>query len=213
MGIRGDVTVQMDDCLGRLRAALNENGYGDCLFIFSSDNGPVINDGYFDGSIRDCKGHNPVAPMSAGTWRDGKLTGGKYGIMEGSTRVPFIVCWPGHTPTGTESPALMSQVDLARTLVQLAGAEVPVGALPDSRDMLNALLGKDTVGAPFIVESDNGRTQAIRQNKYKAYQRGKQHHLYDLEKDLQEKNNLKEKQSSIYRSLILKLSDYTHKSL
>ena len=100
MGIRGDVTVQMDDCLGRVRAALNENGYQDCLFIFSSDNGPVINDGYFDGSIRDCKGHNPVYPMNAGKWRDGKLSGGKYGIMEGSTRVPFIVCWPGHIPQG-----------------------------------------------------------------------------------------------------------------
>ena len=114
MGIRGDVTVQMDDCLGRLRTALTENGYEDCLFIFSSDNGPVINDGYFDGSIRDCKGHNPVAPMGTGAWRNGKLDGGKYGIMEGSTRVPFIVSWPGHTPQGSTSAAL-------RTCYRLAG--------------------------------------------------------------------------------------------
>ncbi len=189
MGIRGDVTIQMDDCLGRLRTALTEHGYSDCLFIFSSDNGPVINDGYFDGSIRDCKGHNPVAPMSAGKWRDGKLTGGKYGIMEGSTRVPFIVSWPGHTTRG-DSAALVSQVDIARTLAELAGVDVPAGAMPDSRNQLPALLGRDTKGAPYIVESNNGGILALRCGKYKYYQQGKTEHLYDLSDDLQEKNNI-----------------------
>ncbi len=189
MGIRGDVTLQMDDCLGRLRAALTEHGYSDCLFIFSSDNGPVINDGYFDGSIRDCKGHNPVAPMNAGKWRDGKLAGGKYGIMEGSTRVPFIVSWPGHTGQG-DSAALVSQVDLARSLAELAGAAVPTGALPDSRNQLPALLGQDTVGAPHIIESNNGGILALRSGSYKYYRQGKVEHLYDLSTDLQERRNL-----------------------
>ncbi|MBQ2378760.1 MAG: sulfatase-like hydrolase/transferase [Akkermansia sp.] len=189
MGIRGDVTLQMDDCLGRLRAALTKHGYSDCLFIFSSDNGPVINDGYFDGSIRDCKGHNPVAPMNAGKWRDGKLTGGKYGIMEGSTRVPFIVSWPGHTGRG-DSSALVSQVDLARSLATLAGADVPAGALRDSRDQLPALLGQDAVGAPHIIESNNGGILALRSGSYKYYRQGKVEHLYDLSTDLQERRNL-----------------------
>ena len=189
MGIRGDVTLQMDDCLGRLRAALTKHGYSDCLFIFSSDNGPVINDGYFDGSIRDCKGHNPVAPMNAGKWRDGKLAGGKYGIMEGSTRVPFIVSWPGHTGQG-DSAALVSQVDLARSLATLAGADVPAGALRDSRDQLPALLGQDTVGAPHIIESNNGGILALRSGSYKYYRQGKVEHLYDLSTDLQERRNL-----------------------
>ena len=189
MGIRGDVTLQMDDSLGRLRAALTEHGYSDCLFIFSSDNGPVINDGYFDGSIRDCKGHNPVAPMSAGKWRDGKLTGGKYGIMEGSTRVPFIVNWPGHTRIG-DSSALISQVDLARSLANLVGAEIPNNALPDSRDQLPALLGSDPVGAPHIIESNNGGTLALRCGNFKYYRVGNTDHLYDLSSDLQEQHNL-----------------------
>lgn len=189
MGIRGDVTLQMDDCLGRLRAALTEHGYSDCLFIFSSDNGPVINDGYFDGSIRDCKGHNPVAPMSAGKWRDGKLAGGKYGIMEGSTRVPFIVSWPGHTGKG-DSAALVSQIDLARTLAELAGVTIPDGALSDSRNQLPALLGQDSTGAPHIVESNNGGILALRRGNYKYYQQGKTEYLYDLSNDLQEKNNI-----------------------
>ncbi len=200
MGIRGDVTLQMDDCLGRLRAALTEHGYSDCLFIFSSDNGPVINDGYFDGSIRDCKGHNPVAPMSAGKWRDGKLTGGKYGIMEGSTRVPFIVCWPGHTGTG-DSGALISQVDLARTLSDLAGADIPADALPDSRNLLPALLGQESAGAPYIVESNNGGTLALRCGSYKYYRSGKIEHLYNLSVDLQEQHNIAAEQPELTKQL------------
>lgn len=200
MGIRGDVTIQMDDCLGRLRAALTEHGYGDCLFIFSSDNGPVINDGYFDGSIRDCKGHNPVAPMSAGKWHDGKLTGGKYGIMEGSTRVPFIVCWPGHTGSG-DSPALISQIDLARTLAELAGATVPTGALPDSQSRLPALLGLDSTGAPHIIESNNGGTLALRCGNYKYYRRGHTEHLYDLSDDLLEHHNIAPKHPELTQKL------------
>ncbi len=208
MGIRGDVTVQMDDCLGRLRAALTEHGYSDCLFIFSSDNGPVINDGYWDGSIRDCAGHNPVAPMSAGTWRDGKLTGGKYGIMEGSTRVPFIVSWPGRTGTG-DCPALISQVDLARTLATLAGATIPEGALPDSRNLLPSLLGQDATGAPHIIESNNGGMLALRRGPYKYYRRGRTDHLYDLSTDLQEQRNIAPQHPEIVQEMQQQLRELT----
>ncbi len=214
MGIRGDVTIQMDDCLGRLRRALTEHGYGDCLFIFSSDNGPVINDGYFDGSIRDCKGHNPVHPMSAGRWHSGLLSGGKYGIMEGSTRVPFIVSWPGHTVTGT-SAALFSQIDLARTLVELVGCEIPAGALPDSRNQLSALLGTDLTGAPYIIESNNGRTLALRCGQYKYYCDGKKEHLYDLASDLKEQHNLAPEQPELtarMRALLLQCKAEREKS-
>lgn len=208
MGIRGDVTLQMDDCLGRLRQALNKYGYSDCLFIFSSDNGPVINDGYLDGSIRDCRGHNPVAPMNAGQWRDGRLSGGKYGLMEGSTRVPFIVSWPGHTERG-DSSALVSQIDLARSLAELAGAIVPEGALPDSRNQLPALLGKDRTGAPHIIESANGRPKALRCGQYKYYRRAKKEHLYDLSNDLQERSNIAQQHPDIAARMNRLLTELT----
>lgn len=201
MGIRGDVTVQMDDCLGRLRSALTENGYADCLFIFSSDNGPVINDGYWDGSIRDCKGHNPVAPMGMGAVKNGKLAGGKYGIMEGSTRVPFIVSWPGHTPQGETTPALISQIDLARTLADLVDAEVPSTDLPDSRNVLSALLGKEKDGAPHIVEQGHGNVLAIRKGKYKYYRKGNTEHLYDLSTDITESHNLAPQHPQLVKEL------------
>ena len=181
LGIRGDVTLQMDDCLGRIRAALAESGYDDCLFIFTSDNGPVISDGYLDNADVDCKGHNPAAPYS----------GGKYGILEGGTRMPFIVCWPGHVPAGKQSAALMSQVDLSRTLAAIAGVDVPAGALPDSESHPAALLGQDAAGRGEIVESGGG-TLALRQGSWKLVmgRNNQPDRLYDLANDIQEKQDV-----------------------
>ncbi len=180
LGIRGDVTVQMDDCLGRLRAALAENGYDDCLFIFSSDNGPVIADGYEDGAKQDCAGHNPAAPY----------TGGKYTIKEGGTRMPFIVSWPGHVPAGQTSKALFSQIDLGRTLAAIVGVDVPEGSMPDSQAHPAALLGQDlTGGRADLVECGGGRL-ALRQGDWKFISGPKGGQLYNLAEDIEEKNDV-----------------------
>ncbi len=182
LGIRGDVTVQMDDSLGRLRAALREAGYKDeeCLIIFSSDNGPVISDGYEDGARKDCAGHDPAKPYR----------GGKYGLCEGGTRMPFIVHWPGQVAPGW-SKALMSQVDLGRTLATLVGAEglIPAGDMPDSESQLPALLGQDATGRTELVEQGLGDRLALRVGNYK-YIPGKQPLLYDLATDIAEQRNI-----------------------
>ncbi len=182
LGIRGDVTVQMDDSLGRIRAALSEAGYAeeDCLIIFTSDNGPVISDGYEDGARRDCAGHNPAAPWS----------GGKYGLYEGGTRLPFIVHWPGQVKPG-RSAALMSQADLARTLATLVGVEeqIPAGELMDSQSQLPALLGHSPTGRHELVVQNVGTALALRMGQYK-YIPGRQPQLYDLATDPAEQHNL-----------------------
>ncbi len=183
LGIRGDVTVQMDDSLGRLRAALSEAGYREeeCLIIFTSDNGPVISDGYEDGARRDCAGHDPAAPYS----------GGKYGLKEGGTRLPFIVHWPGQVAPG-RSNALMSQVDLARTLATLVGVEgqIAEGDLPDSRSHLPALLGRPGAsGRTELVEQGLGSQLALRSGQYK-YIPGREPQLYDLSVDIAEEHNI-----------------------
>lgn len=179
LGIRGDATVQMDDNIGILCRALQDAGYGDnTLFIFTSDNGPVISDGYLDGSDDDCKGHTPAAPYS----------GGKYGIKEGGTRVPFIVHWPAVIKAG-RSHALISHVDLARSLAQLVNAKIPEQQLPDSLAQLPALLGKDLIGRHYLVEQAHGNRLALRQGVFK-YIPGKNAQLYHLETDKHETHNL-----------------------
>ncbi len=197
LGIRGDVTVQMDDSLGRLRAALREAGYKDeeCLIIFTSDNGPVISDGYEDGAREACAKHDPAKPYR----------GGKYSLYEGGTRLPFIVHWPGQVKPGWSS-ALMSQVDLGRTLATLVGAEqlIPEGDMPDSESQLPALLGHSGTGRTELIEQNVGYDLALRQGNYK-YIPGKKPQLYDLSTDIGEKKNIAEAKPDIVERMEARL--------
>src|SRR5690606_12071279 len=84
MGPRGDVIAEADWCVGEFMKTLEEEGILDnTLIIFTSDNGPVINDGYYDDAVEKLGDHKPAGP----------LRGGKYSLFEAGTRVPFIVHW------------------------------------------------------------------------------------------------------------------------
>lgn len=49
----------------------------------------------------------------------------KRWMYEESFRTPFIIRWPGRVPAGTESGLLIQNIDLAPTLLDLAGIEAP----------------------------------------------------------------------------------------
>lgn len=81
MGPRGDVIVEADWSVGEFIKTLNEEGLlENTLIVFISDNGPVLNDGYFDNADLKNGSHSPA----------GDLRGGKYSLFEVGTRVPFI---------------------------------------------------------------------------------------------------------------------------
>ena len=84
MGPRGDVIVEADWCIGQLLSTLEQEGLLDnTLILLSSDNGPVLNDGYYDDAVEKLGDHTPAGP----------LRGGKYSLFEAGTRVPFISYW------------------------------------------------------------------------------------------------------------------------
>lgn len=146
MGPRGDVIVQLDWAVGQVVETLDRLHLTEkTLIIFSSDNGPVIDDGYQDGAVVKLGAHLPAGP----------LRGGKYSIYEGGTRVPFIVHWPGRVKPG-ESPALLGHQDLVATLAALTQQALPAGAAPDSLNLLPALLGDRPEGREQLVEYANG---------------------------------------------------------
>ena len=161
LGYRGDSMVEFDWVTGELLAALDQLGLSDnTIVIFSSDNGPTYNDGYDDGTTVLCsQGENDRGHDASGIWR-----GGKYQIFEGGTRVPLIIRWPGRIQPGT-SDAMVNQIDLMASFAELLDVELPEGSAVDSRNTLEAFLGRDPKGQEWMIEESFGL--ALRRNEWK----------------------------------------------
>ncbi len=205
VGLRGDTVHELDWVVGDVIRVLEELGIREeTMIIFSSDNGPVLFDGYEDGALEDHNGHDP----------NGGFRGGKYIAYEGGTRLPFILSWPGGAEQGIVSDALISQVDLLASFASLTGTDLSGYGHLDSRDMLDALTGQDFQGNEFIVQQSSDGL-AIRKGPWKyiepgsrtawAYNRhnlgntplnieplGDEEYLFNLEDDPRETTNLAE---------------------
>ena len=192
LGPRGDAIVEADWCLGELKKALEAEGIlENTLIIFSSDNGPVLNDGYYDDSDVKNGDHTPWGPFR----------GGKYSLFEAGTHVPFFTYWKGKIQAGV-SDAMVSQLDLLSSLAQLVGSEVRTD---DSLPLMDLLIGKSDHGRDELVIEATSRTAfkkgdwvmippyngpavnekvQIELGNYSDFQ------LYNLAKDIGQKNNL-----------------------
>jgi len=158
MGPRGDAIAQVDWCTGEILKTLSELQLDKkTLIIFSSDNGPVLDDGYSDQAVELIGDHKP----------SGLFRGGKYSAFEAGTRMPTIVYWPGVVQPGV-SNALVSQVDLYASFAKLAGQTVAPGDAPDSQDFLDTWLGKSDKGRDVMLEE--AFTFAVRAGDWKYIQ-------------------------------------------
>jgi len=155
LGIRGDDIAQMDWTTGEVMKKLDQLGLSkNTLIIFTSDNGPVLNDGYDDKAEEMVGSHRP----------SGLFKGGKYSAYEAGTRVPTIVIWPGKVKPGI-SNSLVNQVDLFASLANLTAQKLKSSDAPDSYDMLDAWLGKLTKGRETMLEE--AFTLALRNGDWK----------------------------------------------
>ena len=194
MGPRGDALLQFDWTVGEIMGALEKAGIAEnTLIVLSSDNGPVVDDGYADRAVELLGEHRPWGPFR----------GGKYSIFEAGTRVPMIVSWPAQVKPGV-SDALVSQIDLYASMASLMGKPLEEGAGPDSRDHLDAFLGKDLKGRDYVVEVAGSLSVSDGEWKYIAPSNGaayakltnielgnsKEEQLYNLKQDIGEKKNL-----------------------
>lgn len=194
LGYRGDAILQIDWTVGEILKQLDQLGLSkNTMVIFSSDNGPVLNDGYADEAVTKLNGHTPAGP----------LRGGKYSVFEGGTRVPFIIRWPQKIRPKI-SPALICQIDLIASFSKLLNQVIPAGNATDSENLLNAFLGKTDHGRSVLVEQ--GGTLAIIEDNWKYIMPSNRAsfnkltdietgnlpaaQLYNLKEDIGEKNNL-----------------------
>jgi arylsulfatase A-like enzyme len=200
MGPRGDAIVQADWCVGEVLNALDRLKLTDStLVIFTSDNGPVIDDGYQDDAVAKLGSHRPAGPFR----------GGKYSHFEAGTRVPFIVRWPQRLKGGV-SDALVSQVDLMASLASWTGQKLAPSDGPDSFDLMSVFLGQSRNGRGHLIEQAGGLALRVGQWKYiEASKRPKINaetntelgndsvaQLFDLAADPGESRNVAEQQPS-----------------
>ncbi len=206
MGPRGDAIMQADWCVGQVLDKLQSLGLAEnTLVILSSDNGPVIDDGYRDDAVEKLGSHRPSGP----------LRGGKYSKFEAGTRVPFLVRWPGKIQPGI-SDALLSQVDLFATFAKLTGGKFPQDTAGDSQELSASLLGQSTQGRSSIV-LQGINTLALRRDQWKFIPGSQgaaknpstntelgnhpQPQLYDLQKDIAESKNVAAEHPDVIASL------------
>jgi arylsulfatase A-like enzyme len=198
MGARGDAIVEFDAAVGELldtldRLKLTEN----TLVIVSSDNGPVLDDGYQDDAVENLGGHKPA----------GALRGGKGTLWEGATRLPFIVSWPGRIRPGV-SNALVCQVDLCASFAALVGVDLGRDDAPDSFNVLPSLLGDSKTGRDHLVEHA-GRL-ALRQGEWKLIGTDNKNPsvvLYNLTNDPTETTNVAEQNPDVTARLTERLNE------
>ena len=194
MGPRGDAIVEADWSIGELyRTLQNEDLLDNTLIIFSSDNGPVLNDGYYDDAVEKIGDHNP----------SGGLRGGKYSLFEAGTRVPFITYWKGKIKPGV-SNEIISQVDLFNSISVLVGAKYKS---TDGNDFSRLLINNKGKGRDELIIEASTRTAyrkgdwvmippykgpAVSKNVNIELGNSLDFMLYNLKEDPSQKNNLSE---------------------
>ena len=204
MGPRGDVILEADYCVGEIIKTLKEEGvFDNTLIVFSSDNGPVLNDGYFDDAVEKLGNHIPNGP----------LRGGKYSLLEAGTRVPFFTYWKGQIMP-LVSDALVCQIDLLESIAKLVNVDVKS---TDSQELLDVFTGKSAKGRTNLVIEANTKT-AFRQGDWMMIPpysgdaileevniemgNDKEYQLYNLKKDIGQKNNLAKDQPKKLKELM-----------
>jgi len=199
MGPRGDAIVECDWSVGQVLKTLDDLHITEnTLVIFTSDNGPVVDDGYQDEAVEKLGAHKPAGP----------LRGGKSTVWEGGTREPFIARWPNHIAAGKTSDALICQIDLLASLAAFTNQKLPPNAAPDSQNVLPALLGQSNHGRDELVEQ--ARVLALRQANWKYIEPASPNdkpQLYNLADDLAEQKNLARSNSQKLNQLQARLDE------
>lgn len=190
----------MDKSLGDIIRKLDELGVAeDTLVIFFSDNGSAWS---ANGPFRDKKGSR----------------------FEGGLRVPLIVAWAKPNPDNLLQQALpipadsvdhniVTCVDMMPTLLKVAGARIPEGAVIDGFDVRPYFTGKAGAHRPaeflthFPHRHRNTLFSTYREKNWKVIYNygGGKWELYDLDDDPFEKKNLFGANPEFSRSIATKM--------
>ncbi|MGB7345154.1 MAG: sulfatase-like hydrolase/transferase [Pirellulaceae bacterium] len=190
----------VDDGVGLVMKTLADNDLTkETLVFYIGDNGAPL------------KIHKLDAPGGGPGW-DGSLNdplnGEKGMLSEGGMHTPFVVSWPGKIPAGQEYPHPISALDVAATAAAIAGIETKSGDL-DGVNLIPFLSGENSAAPHEALMWRWISQSAIREGNWKLLRGGPREYLYNLEVDLEEKNNLAAKYPDIANRLRGKLEQWS----
>jgi len=168
-GLLGDVMEEIDDSVGRVLAAINEEGISkNTLIIFSSDNGPWL-------MFKNTEAHKKYGEARMHVGNAYPFRDGKGSTWEGGHRVPGIFYWPGVIEPVTVEQSPISTLDILPTLFELIGADIPTDRTIDGRDIRSYLAPMHFNGKVnpfnFIYSYYDNKGSAIRQGPWKMHWR------------------------------------------
>lgn len=179
------VVNAMDDAMGRILAALDQQGLRDnTLVLFFSDNG---------GDRREGGNNDP-------------LRAGKGSFFEGGIRTPCVMRWPGHLAAGTVSQQMVAVQDMYPTLAAAVGVPVKDAPTLDGRNLWEPLRsGQRLDRGPFIIA---GTDFALFDGDWKLIETAEgKRSLFQIIKDPGESTDLIEKEPDIAQRMEAKLAE------
>jgi arylsulfatase A-like enzyme len=186
-GIYKEMVEVLDEGVGKIMQKLKETGLDkNTIVIFCSDNGASDN-----GS-------------------NGNLRGFKAGLYEGGHRVPAIAWYPSEFRAGTVSDQTVLTMDLLPTILDFIG-EVPQGTNVDGLSIKNHLLSTEPLPQRDLFWSF-GNKNSIRSSNWKLVSQGSENQetieLFDLSKDISEKNNLAQDYPELVKEMQQKMKNW-----
>ena len=190
----------MDESVGRIMRTLEELRLSEnTVVIFTSDNGGL--------SAPEWK----LKPVTS----NAPLREGKGHIYEGGIREPFIVKWPGVKPRIDDTP--VCSVDILPTLADAAGAPQTMYNNIDGLSLISLIRDRKPLAErplfwhyPHYSNQLGRPAGAVRQGDFKLVElyENNRLELYNLTKDIGEKNNLADKMPDKTKQLHSKLKDW-----
>jgi len=180
----------VDDGVGEIMKTLDKNNLTENTVIFIiGDNG---------APLKITKEDKPGGgPGWDGSLND-PLNGEKGTLIEGGIRTPFVVYWKDKLVNGIYKHPV-SAMDFAATAVELAG--LPKNDKLDGVNLIPFLNGKKA-GAPHDKLCWRwGGQSAIRKGKWKFLKGDDREYLFNLDNDIEEKNDLLSKHPEITSQL------------
>lgn len=186
-------TAYMDRHLRAIFAALAPVKE-ETLVILTADHGEILDEqlGYFD----------------------------HHGLYEGNVHVPLIMYWPGTLPAGRRVPGFVQNLDLAPTLLDLAGIADADGM--EGLSLLPTIFGVRDANYEqvYLSEATWEVKRAIRTAKYKLIDSIEQdphgrpmQELFDLENDPLEQHNIAVAQPAVVAQLKAQLDGWVGRRL